>query len=99
MGAHTNVFKTCLTKEKFDKANFMVTHTEAETSKQTVATNTPTSLNATVACRANTQHRTGPYRGAVLNDLHRCIEIHVHLEPPYHEGRRTMTAKWLGAVT
>jgi Protein of unknown function (DUF3617) len=53
MGAHTNVVKSCITHEKFDKGNFMMTDKDAETCKQTVSTNTPTSLDAELRARAN----------------------------------------------
>jgi hypothetical protein len=50
MGAHTNVTKSCISQEKFDKANFMMTDQDAATCKQTVSTNTSASLDAAVTC-------------------------------------------------
>jgi hypothetical protein len=98
LGAHTNVTKSCITKEKFDKANFMMTDKDAETCKQTVSTNTPTSLDAAIACTGE-HPRTG--------------EVHIEAPSPSafkgtikfamsERGRAmtvdgTMTARWLAA--
>ena len=50
LGAHTNVAQSCVTQEKFDKSNFMMTDEDAKTCKQVVSTNTPTTLEAAVTC-------------------------------------------------
>jgi Protein of unknown function (DUF3617) len=50
MGPHSNVTKTCMTKEKFNKSNFMTGGDGDQTCKQTLSTNTPTTLDANVVC-------------------------------------------------
>jgi hypothetical protein len=97
-GAHTNVIKSCITPEKFDKVNFMMTDKDAETCKQTVSTNTPTSLEAAVTCtgerpRTGQVHIEAPsstlFTGTVkfmMTENGRAMTI---------DG--TMTARWLAA--
>jgi hypothetical protein len=48
-GPHTRVAKTCMTREKFNRSNFL-TNQEPGTCKQTVSTNTRTALDANVVC-------------------------------------------------
>jgi hypothetical protein len=47
MGAHTTVTKTCVTKEKFDKGNFM---SSDEKCKATITTNTQSVLEMKQSC-------------------------------------------------
>jgi hypothetical protein len=50
MGAHANVAKTCMTKEKFEKSAFMVTDQPGTTCTQTITANTRTALEASATC-------------------------------------------------
>jgi hypothetical protein len=98
MGAHTDVMKSCITQEKADKANFMMTDKDADSCKQTVSTNTPTRLDATVTC-------TGEHPGT------RQVHIEALSSTAFNgtmkftdtqKGRTmtvdaTMTGKWLAA--
>jgi hypothetical protein len=98
MGAHTNVIKSCITPEKYDKANFMMTDKDADNCKQTVSTNTSTSLEAAVTCtgeraRTGQVHIEAPsptlFKGTVkftMNENGRPMTV---------DG--TMTAKWVAA--
>ena len=49
MGPHASVDKICMTKEKFEKSSFM-TDAPGMTCKQTISTNTRSTLETTVAC-------------------------------------------------
>jgi Protein of unknown function (DUF3617) len=50
MGKHTNTDTTCMTKEQFDKSNFMTGDEPGPNCKQTLTTNTRTTLEGAVAC-------------------------------------------------
>lgn len=98
VGAHTNVQKTCVTRETFDKSNFMMSDQPGMTCKQTVSTNTRSVLDAKVVC-------TGEHS--------MTVQMHVDaLSPTAFKGSMsssateqgktmkvdgTMTGKWLGA--
>jgi len=98
MGAHTSVFKSCITQEKFEKANFMMSDKDAETCKQTVSTNTPTALDAAVTCTGE-QPRTGQIHVEALSST--AFKGTMKFTSTQN-GRTmtvdgTMTAKWLTA--
>ena len=99
MGDRSSVAKTCVTKEKFEKSNFLDSKDEpASTCKRTMTTNTATTLDGTEIC-------TGE----------RARTMHMHFEAlsptswkgttnitTTRNGRTTtvdgaLTAKWLGA--
>jgi uncharacterized protein DUF3617 len=99
MGEHTTVAKTCMTKEKFDKSNFMNPKDEPGTvCKETITTNTATTLDGNEVC-------TGEHA--------KTMQMHMEAQSPTSwngnsklsttsNGRTTtvtamLTAKWLGA--
>ena len=49
-GPRTRLSKTCMTKEKFEKGTFLADDDPEMTCKQTLTTNTRTTLDSTVAC-------------------------------------------------
>ncbi len=49
-GARTRVSKTCMTKEKFERGTFLADDDSEMTCKQTLTTNTRTTLDTTVTC-------------------------------------------------
>ena len=57
MGTHTTVNKTCMTKEKFDKSNFM-SDMPGMTCTQTITTNTRSTLEASGVCTGGTGSMT-----------------------------------------
>ena len=95
---HPIVSKTCVTREKFDKSNFLMEDSKGMTCKQTTTTNTHTALEAHVVC-AGAHSMT--------------IQMHVDaLSPTSFKGTMkssttengktltadaTMTGKWLAA--
>jgi hypothetical protein len=97
-GAHSAVTKSCMTKEKFNRSNFMTDDDSGTTCQQTISTNTRTSLDANVVCTGK-QTRTS--------------QMHIDASSPTSftasvksvdtkQGRTmtvdmTMTGKWLGA--
>jgi Protein of unknown function (DUF3617) len=98
MGAHTNVIKSCITQEKFDKANFMMTDQDASTCKQTVSTNTSTSLDAAVTCTGE-RGRTGQVHIEALSSTTFTGAVKFTMT---QNGRAmtvdgTMAGKWLAA--
>jgi len=98
MGAHTNVVKSCITHEKFDKGNFMMTDKDAETCKQTVSTNTSTLLDAAVTCTGE-RPRTGQVHIEALSSTTFKGTMKFAMT---EKGRAmtvdgTMMAKWLAA--
>ena len=50
MGKHTNVNNTCMTQEKFNKSNFMAGDKPEQNCKQTITTNTRSTLEGTLVC-------------------------------------------------
>ena len=98
LSPQSNVTKSCMTREKFNRSNFMTDDGAGVTCKQTISTNTRTSLEANVVC-------TGK--------LTSTGQIHIDAPSPTsftgsvksansEQGRTmtmnmTMTGKWLGA--
>jgi hypothetical protein len=94
----THSAKTCITREKFNKSNFMTNDESGKTCKQTVATNTRTSLDATVVCTGE-RARTEQMHIEALSST--SVEASIKLSSA-EQGRPmtasvTMTGKWLGA--
>jgi hypothetical protein len=50
MGAHTNVTKSCITKEKLEKNVFMMEPQEGQKCTQTITSNTRSTLEAALTC-------------------------------------------------
>ena len=50
MGTHTNVTKSCITKEKVEKSVFMMPDQPGTTCSQKITTNTKTTLEASLSC-------------------------------------------------
>jgi hypothetical protein len=98
MGAHTNVAKTCMTREKFDRSSFMAPDEPGSTCKQTITTNTRSTLEGTLSCTGE-RPRTGQmhidavsstnFKGTFkMSETNQGKTMNVNL---------TMTGKWLGA--
>jgi hypothetical protein len=98
VGPHSNVTKSCMTKEKFNRSSFMTDGDPGATCKQTMSTNTRTSMDANVVCtgkRTTTSqmHIDAPsptsFTGSVKSasaEQGQTMTVNV-----------TMTGKWLGA--
>src|SRR5205823_12920549 len=50
LSPQSNVTKSCMTRDKFNRSNFVTNDQSGVTCKQTLSTNTRTSLDATVVC-------------------------------------------------
>lgn len=98
MGAHTNVTKSCMTREKFEKQSFMNSDRPGQNCKQTINTNTRTTLDSTITCSGE-HTMTGQMHIEALSptsvkavfksvNAARGGNMNVNL---------TMTGKWLGA--
>jgi beta-lactamase superfamily II metal-dependent hydrolase len=97
-GTHTNVNKSCMTREKFEKQSFMMTGNEKDNCKQTITTNTRSALEATVVCTG--EH---PMKGQMHIDALSPTSVKGTVKSATTDQGRTMTVnavligKWLGA--
>jgi hypothetical protein len=97
MGAHQNVMKSCMTKEKFDQANFMGDQA-GDKCKQTLTKNTATVLEGTVACTGD-----HPMNGQMHLEATSPTSFTGTMKSNTTEQGKTMTVdmnmsgKWLGA--
>ena len=98
LGTRSDVVKTCMTKEKLDKSVLMMENQPGVTCKQTLTTNTRTSLDATITC-AGERSMTGQMHV----DAPSPTSIKGNIKSSSSEQGRTMTVnvamtgKWLGA--
>lgn len=98
MGQHTNVTKTCMTREKFDQSNFMMSDQPGMTCKQTITTNTRSTLDASVLCTGE-RSMTGQMHMDALSPTAMKAAMKMATTD---QGRTmnidmTMTGKWLAA--
>jgi hypothetical protein len=97
MGQHTNVTKTCMTREKFDQSTFMMPDEAGSDCKQTIVTNTSRTLDATVVCTGE-RAMTGKMHMDALSQTAMKADIKMDAT---EQGRAmnismTMTGRWLG---
>jgi uncharacterized protein DUF3617 len=98
MAPHTNVRKSCMTKEKFDQSNFISSDQPGTTCKQTITTNTRSALDGTVSCTGQR-----PSTAQVHIDAPSSTSIKGSVKTSESDQGRTMsvdvamTGKWLGA--
>jgi hypothetical protein len=98
MGSHTNVTKTCMTREKFDRSSFMIQDQPGMTCQQRMTTNTRTMLDATVTCTGERSINAQLHVEALSPE-----SVKVDVKSSATEQARTMnvnvamTGKWLGA--
>jgi hypothetical protein len=98
MGVHTNVTKTCMTKEKFDRSSFMATDEPGRPCKQTITTNTRSILEGTMSCSG-----ARPMTGQMHIDALSSTNIKATIKSSETDQGKTMnvnvamTGKWLGA--
>ncbi len=100
MGPHTTTDKSCITKEDFSKSALMLGQSDedAEDCKQTIATNTRSTLEGTVVCTGENAMTRQIRIDAVSPTSIKAVMKGTHTE----KGRTTtmnatMTGKWLGA--
>lgn len=98
MGTHTNTTKTCMTKEKFEKSNFM-TGDERQNCVQKITTNTRTTLEGAVTCTGQQA-----MAGQMHIDAISPTEIKGTVKATSSDARggamsiaMTLAGKWLGA--
>lgn len=98
MGPHTNVTRSCVTKEKLEKSVFMMPEQQGQTCKQQVVTNTRSALEAKLICTG--QH---PMFGQLRIDTLSPTAIKATVTSvPGDKGQSvnvtiTLAGKWLGA--
>ena len=98
MGTHTNVNKSCMTREKFEKQSFMTTGNEKDNCKQTITANTRSTLDASVVCTG--EH---PMQGQMHIDALSPTSVKGTVKSAVTDQGRTMTVnatltgKWLAA--
>jgi hypothetical protein len=98
MGAHTNVAKSCMTREKFDRSSFMATDEPGSACKQTITTNTRSTLEGTMSCTG--EH---PTTGQIHIDALSSTNVKATIKmSETNQGKTmnvnlTMTGKWLSA--
>jgi uncharacterized protein DUF3617 len=95
-GAHA--VKSCMTKEKFDRSNFMTMDQPGMTCKQTITTNTRTTLEASVVCTGAGSRTSQIHLDALSSTSFKGYAKSSNAE----QGRSmtvnvAMTGKWLGA--
>lgn len=98
MGTHTNVMKSCITKEKFSDSTFMMPQQPGQTCKQVLTTNTRTTLEGSVTCTGANAMAMQMHMDALSST---SIKATVK-SAQTNRGRTmnvtaTMTGKWLGA--
>jgi hypothetical protein len=94
MGVHTA--KTCITREKFNKSNFMTN--DQSTCKQTVGTNTRASLDATLVCTGEHARTEQMHVDALSStSVEASIKVAGTERGQTMTASVTMTGKWLGA--
>lgn len=97
MGAHTNVTKSCMTREKFEKQAFM-NDERGRACKQTIVTNTRSAMESTITCTGehpmNAQmHIDAPSPTAIKG----TIKSTTTMRGGTMNVNMTLTGKWLGA--
>jgi hypothetical protein len=98
MGAHSRVTKSCMTKEKFDKTNFMMTDQPGMACKQTIVANTRSTLDTSVVCTGDRA-----MTGQIHIDALSSTSIKGNMKSSTSGQGNTitfnmvMTGKWLGA--
>jgi hypothetical protein len=98
MGSHTNVTKSCVTKEKFDTSKFMGGNEVGQTCKQTITTNTRSTLDASVVCTGENAMTSQMHIDALSSTAFKGTAKGTGT----NQGRTmtvsvNMTGKWLGA--
>jgi ribosomal silencing factor RsfS len=98
MAAHTTTQKTCVTREKFNKSNFMMDDQPGMTCKQTVMTNTRSTLDAKVVCTGERGMTMQMHVDALSQTAFKATMKSANTE----QGKTmtidgTMTGKWLAA--
>jgi hypothetical protein len=99
MGAHPTVTKTCMTQEKFDKSDFMMTDQPGMTCKQTFSKNTSTALDGTVTC-TGTRSMTGQMHieASSPTSITSTMKSSTSEQGKTMTVNMNMTGKWLGAA-
>jgi len=98
MGGHTNVTKSCMTKEKFDRSSFMIQDRPGMTCQQTFTTNTRSTLDGTVSCTGEHSMTVQMHAEALSSE-----SVKVDVKSTSTDRGRTMNVnaammgKWLGA--
>jgi hypothetical protein len=98
MGAHTTTTKSCMTREKFNKQNFVAGEQSGMDCKQTFTKNTATVLEGNVSCTG-----TRSMTGTMHFDATSPTAFNGTMKSATSERGQTMTAnvamsgKWLGA--
>jgi hypothetical protein len=98
MGSHTNVTKSCVTKDKVEKSVFMMPEEPGTTCSQKVTTNTRSTLDASVSCTGE-RPMTGQMHLEALSPT--SVRGTVKANTPTPNGAMSvsinLTGKWLGA--
>jgi hypothetical protein len=94
MGQHTTVTKSCMTKEKFDKDNFM---NDDASCKTTVTTNTRSVLDAKQVC-ARGQTQSMRIEAASPTSVKATFKASTIDQGKTMTIDGTMTGKWLAAA-
>jgi hypothetical protein len=98
MGEHTNVTKSCITKEKLEKSVFMMDSQPGQKCSQQIVTNTRAALDANLTCTGDR-----PMKGQMHIDALSPTSVKGTVTAAVTDQGRTMTAnialagKWLGA--
>jgi hypothetical protein len=96
--SHTHVNKTCMTREKFNSKNFLVDQTGNKDCKQTLTTNTPTTLDADVVCTGEPSMKGHFHVDATSpSSFAGTLTTSATGEGNTMTGNVNLTGKWLGA--
>lgn len=98
MGAHNNVSKSCVTKEKIEKSVFMMGDQPGMSCSQKITTNTRSSLDASVSCMGR-QAMTGQMHvdAASPTSIKGVIKMTSTDQGKTMNVTVNMTGKWLSA--
>jgi hypothetical protein len=96
MGGHTNVTKTCMTREKLEKQAFM--DSDRHNCKQTMNTNTRTVLESSVTCTGeNAMTAQMRIEAASPTSVKGMIKSENTMRGKTMNVNVNLTARWLGA--